>query len=122
MIIRNLTPNPIVWRRPDGTEKIFPVSGQPARVVMGQRAADPIIDADGEEIPVRETWTEPTVIGLPYRAENTIIIVSRMVCDAMPDRDDLWTTGGIIRDDYGSIIAYRYLDHPVPAPVKSSEP
>lgn len=121
MIIRNLTPHSIVWRRPDGTEKIYPVDGQPARVVMGQRAADPIIDADGEEIPARETWTEPTVIGLPDKSDKTIIIVSRMVCDALPDRDDLWTTGGTIRDDDGNIRACTRLEHPVAAPVKSLE-
>ena len=36
---------------------------------------------------------------LPLQEENTFLIVSRIVIDAHPDRDDLLTTSGIIRKD-----------------------
>ena len=51
-----------------------------------------VVDADGNET------------ALPEPAEGTYYIVSRIACEAMPERSDLLMVDGTVRDENGRII------------------
>ena len=41
---------------------------------------------------------------LPEKDDNNVYIVSKMVVDAFPERDDIYYPGELLRDDKGNII------------------
>lgn len=49
------------------------------------------------------------VEGLPEYKEGVYYIVSRMIRDALPDRQDLLVPEGIVRDEIGNIIGCKAL-------------
>lgn len=59
-------------------------------------------------IPIMETCFGE-VEGLPEEAEDTILIVSRLVLHALPDRNDLVTPCLRVCDETGEVIGYRSL-------------
>jgi hypothetical protein len=81
---------------------VIPPSGQVARVEVRKVGADEI---DG--IPVA-TETTGAVIGLPEPEPGVVLIVSRLVAEAMaredPHRRDVLSPGQAVRDDAGRII------------------
>lgn len=100
----NLTPHPIVIRRPDGTDWTIPPAGTVARVATVERV---IGDLDGVPV-VRLEYGEP--IGLP--PEGTPCIVSALVRAAVPGRAGVYSpdTGATaVRDPQGRIIAVTRL-------------
>ena len=48
-------------------------------------------------------------IGLPERKKDTIYIVSNLVCQANPDRDDFYIPNESVRDKKGRIIGCKSL-------------
>ena len=50
------------------------------------------------------------VQGLPEREDDTIIIVSRMVCAAMPGRPDLMCPARLTRDEQGRVVGCGALE------------
>lgn len=114
MIVRNLTPHPV---NVIGESTItYPVDGPAPRVAMGSAERPAIVDQDGNEIPITITWTEEEVTDLPEARDGVLLIVSRMVTDAAPDRADLVCPDGIVRDSAGRIIGCRSLTHPLSRP------
>ncbi len=53
------------------------------------------------------------VEGLPEYVPGVILIVSGLVVAALPERKDLYSPGGLVRDHTGAIIGCRYLQRPV---------
>ena len=128
MTVINLTPHDIVIVGPG--ERTIPPSGVVARVSMQTSG---IIDVVGrmsdrppfcgieyncescfsqfggcDGIPVRkQTYGEVT--GLPAPKEGTVYIVSTMVRLAVPDRDDVFSPGELVRGDDGQPIGCRGL-------------
>ena len=49
------------------------------------------------------------VTGLPEKEEGTLFIVSALVKAACPERNDLVSPGGLIRDNAGRVIGASYL-------------
>ena len=71
------------------------------------RCATNTVDA-GEIGGVPFTRTEMgEVIGLPDPQDGVFIIVSRIICAACPDRDDLVIVDQTVRDEAGRIIGCR---------------
>lgn len=97
MRIVNLTPHAVTINgltiQPDGR---IPRLREETREV-GQ------FEIDGHTLPVIET-TLGELEGLPEPQRDTIYIVSRLVAEAAPTRDDLYFPGRLLRDSEGQIV------------------
>ena len=60
-----------------------------------------VFEIDGIQF-VKKTYGK--VAGLPDKEDGVMYIVSMMVRQALPNRNDLASPGDIIRDEYGQII------------------
>ncbi len=104
-MIVNLTPHPIVLYRGDEPVLTVPPSGTVARVSTHQM---PSGEVDG--IPVVRT-SFGKVENLPERQEGTFYVVSTLVAQAVPFRDDVIApdTGpeSVVRDEDGKIVGVR---------------
>jgi hypothetical protein len=95
--IHNYTPHPVTVRRHEPNcgyvDRTFESKGS-ARVLMDpEKDLTPILD-----IPVRETYSTGTVVGLPKPQENIHIIVSLQTYIAAYARWDLLVTHNAERD------------------------
>lgn len=101
----NLTPHAITFVNGDG-EKILVIepSGQLARV----SAKTVLTGEDYNGIPVTRT-EYGTVEGLPAPAENTVYIVSSLVAQRVPNRNDIFIPNESVRDDKGRIVGCKSL-------------
>lgn len=100
----NLTPHAINVVINGETKTIEP-SGSIARVSMTQELINTI---DG--IPVyRNSYGKPE--GLPEPKENTYYIVSALLAQAVPEREDVLITSNPIRDEAGRIVGCGALAH-----------
>ena len=97
MNIINLTPHNVVYIGDDGTSKVFKASGDIARVEQF------LFAIPGSEYNLKTT-VPSCVVGLPEKDVNTIYIVSAMVREAEPERDDLWSPTEYVRDNDGNIV------------------
>lgn len=61
------------------------------------------IDGDGDTIPVTETVLGQ-LEGLPLPVDGVVYIVSRLVAEAAPHRDDLYFPGRLVRDKEGRVV------------------
>jgi len=100
--IRNCTPHTLNIHTPDGQVELSPAGPLP-RVATITDEAPPI-----NGIPVVASRLG-AVEGLPDPEPNTVLVVSRLVAGARPDRTDLVFPGELIRDDQGRPIGCRGL-------------
>lgn len=127
--IVNLTPHQInfiiryaleIGRNELGTPKYvteersysIPPSGVVARCKVDRQIIDSFIleDVDGWDITVPVTSARfGEVEGLPEPEEGVIYIVSNMVAQAVPDREDVFFPDDIVRDEHGNVIGCRAL-------------
>lgn len=98
----NLTPHTITIVDEAGAPTLtVPPSGQVARAQTTRKTVGEVT-VDGVRVPV--TAAEfGEVDGLPEPQEGTIYLVSRIVADACPDRDDLYGVDGAIRGEGGTV-------------------
>ena len=99
----NLTPHSITFVKPNGETEIIPASGQLARV-----ASKTITAGEIDGIPVTET-VFGEVEGLPMPSEGKIFLVSSLVAQRVPNREDVFIPSESIRDDAGRIIGCKSL-------------
>jgi len=102
----NLTPHEIRVVGEDGEERlVIPPSGKVARVRTEQTTVGQV-----NNIPVVRTMYGD-VEGLPEPSENTLYIVSTLVAQAVPYRDDVvapdTSPNGVVRDEEGRIIGVK---------------
>ena len=97
-MIINLTPHVV---RVGGRE--FPTQGL-ARVGQTDVPTGEVVD----DIEIRRP-VFGAVEGLPEPSQGTIYIVSALVKAALPERNDLVSPGGFIRDEAGHIVGASYL-------------
>lgn len=111
MNIVNLTPHALnlMPEGPDGPTVTIPPSGLVARCATSRVQVD-TITVDGIAIPVNRTQFG-AVTGLPDPQPDTIFVVSALVAQAVPDRQDVYITDDAVRDDQGRIIGCRALAH-----------
>lgn len=119
----NLTPHPITLQLVDGAGQHFPVTlppdGRVPRVevfrdqvaVLGYTPTPDsyrVLDQAGDPadliIPVRQTSTG-AITGLPDPEPGVLYIVSRMVAEAAPEREDLVFPDELLRDGEGRVVA-----------------
>jgi hypothetical protein len=88
----------------------LPAEGPSARCAMTERASGYVTGLHGDVpvVPVTEI-VFGRVYNLPEQEEGVVLIVSRPVAEARPDRHDLLFPGPGIRDDNGKIIGCRGL-------------
>lgn len=108
----NLTPHPINVYTEHGIKTIEP-EPTPARCLELEK---PItnLELDGEEILVTEK-TYGSACDLPEPSPDKVYIVSALVLEACPGRDDLLVPDHLVRDQQGFIIGcqnfYSHISH-----------
>ena len=98
--VRNLTPHTVKVVNDDGSTTVYQPEPTPARVGTSLRRVGT------SEIPMFEE-VYGDVQDLPNEEFGTILIVSGLVCSALPDRHDLVHPVGLVRDDEGRVIGCR---------------
>jgi hypothetical protein len=111
MKIVNLTPHAVTLARLDeACDELRIESTGCARVSMATHCAD-AVNVDGLpafRVPV--LISEPgRLTGLPAAEEGTLLLVSRMVAEAAPDRIDLVYPDDVVRDAKGEVLHCRAL-------------
>jgi len=111
MNIVNLTPHALnlMPAGPTGPVVTIPPSGLVARCAVDRVQVD-TVTVDGIVIPVNRTQFG-AVTGLPDPQPDTIFVVSALVAQAVPDRQDVFITDDAVRDDQGRLIGCRALAH-----------
>lgn len=111
MKIINLTPHALnlMPEGPDGPVVTIPPSGQVARCTVDRVQVD-TVTMDGIAIPVNRTQFG-AVMGLPDPQPDTIYIVSAVVAQAVPERQDVFIVDDAVRDEQGRIVGARALAH-----------
>lgn len=111
MNIVNLTPHALNFmpHGPSGPVVTIPPSGQVARCTVDRVQVD-TITVDGITVPVNQTRFGE-VFSLPDPQPDTIHVVSTLVAQAVPDRQDVFIVDNVVRDDQGRIIGARALAH-----------
>lgn len=95
-------------------ERVYSIepSGTVARCRVERQNIDSFIleDVDDWDITVPITKTKfGEVEGLPVPEEGTIYIVSNLVAQAVPHREDVFFPDDVVRDENGNIIGCRAL-------------
>jgi hypothetical protein len=104
----NLTPHEIALVRGE-TRLVVPPSGTVARAAtIRQQVA--VLDVDGVDVPVNRV-VFGQVENLPGPTEGVWYIVSSIVAQALPERQDLLVPDDTVRDESGRIIGARALAH-----------
>ncbi len=111
MKIINLTPHPLnlMPEGPDGPMVTIPPSGLVARCAVDRVQVDTVA-VDGIAVPVNQTRFGE-VSDLPDPQPDTIFVVSALVAQAVPDRQDVFIVDDAVRDEQGRIIGARALAH-----------
>ena len=111
MNIVNLTPHALnlMPTGPTGPVVTISPSGQVARCATS-RVQVGTVTVDGISVPVNKTQFG-AVSGLPNPQPDTIFVVSALVAQAVPDRQDVFIVDDAVRDDQGRIIGARALAH-----------
>jgi len=109
--IVNLTPHALnlMPAGPTGTVVTIPPSGLVARCAVDRVQVD-TVTVDGISVPVNQTRFGE-VFNLPDPQPDTIFVVSALVAQAVPDRQDVFIVDDAVRDDQGRIIGARALAH-----------
>lgn len=94
----NLTPHRITVIKEGNIVLDVPPSGVVPRCSV---ISEVVFEIDGVPI-TKNVFGE--VVGLPDRQEDTYYIVSALVKNAVPERDDLLVPVGTVKDDEGRII------------------
>jgi len=111
MKLVNLTPHQLnlMPAGPDGPMVVIPTSGTVARCTTSRMQVN-TVTVDDITIPVNRTQFG-AVDGLPDPQPDTIFIVSSVVAQAVPDRQDVFIVDDAVRDEQGRIIGARALAH-----------
>ena len=108
--IVNLTPHKITFIGDKGSLSIDP-SGDLARVSSTTKEIGHIyVTKFGISIPITTT-VYGEVEGLPDPVDDTIYIVSSLVAQRVPGRNDVFIPNESVRDENGRIIGCRSLGH-----------
>jgi len=105
----NLTPHALnlMPAGPTGPVVTIPPSGLVARCTVDRVQVD-TVTVDGISVPVNQTRFGE-VFDLPDPQPDTIFVVSALVAQAVPDREDVFFPDDIVRDANGNVIGCRAL-------------
>ncbi len=106
-VLVNLTPHPVrVLTGTGGPGHVLRAAGPPARLVERAEPAGRLRLADDLVVPL-VTLTHGGVENLPAPRPGVYYVVSRLVADACPERDDLLVPHDLVRDEEGNAVACR---------------
>lgn len=99
-MIINKTPHPVTILDLNLVKvlKNFPVEGEPVRLAV---STQPCQEIDGFRT-TKTIFGEPE--NLPDKKEGVFYIVSQLVKNALPERDDLLVPAEVVRDETGRIL------------------
>lgn len=97
-LLINLTPHPVNVRRLDGTFIALPKGDKVPRLATTEIVVGKV---DGAKIVKTDFGA---TVDLPEATDDTILIVSRLVKDANPERTDLVCPGAAFRDADGKVV------------------
>lgn len=111
MKIMNLTPHALNFmpEGPGGPVVTIEPSGLVARCSVNRVQVD-TVTVDGISIPVNQTRFGE-VSDLPDPRPDTIYVVSALVAQAVPERQDVFIVDDAVRDEQGRIIGAKALAH-----------
>lgn len=104
MEFRNLCPHALQLVKEDGSVLVLePFSQSPAR--------REVVRSESESIEGFGITTESLgpVVGLPEPEPGVVLVVSRLVMQGCPGREDVYVPGELIRDGAGAVIGARGL-------------
>ena len=105
--LKNYTPHKMLTYRPDdGDAVLLPQSGN-------VRLAESFVD--GGTLPNGLPLTllqYGAAEGLPDPVEGVVYVVSQLVVNAHPEREDIVFPAGLVRNDEGDIVGFRLLARP----------
>ena len=106
--IRNFTPHSVNLFDGDSQVATFPSQGV-ARVSVSTVSLPPLtVDLDGVEVTIPFMATElGSVEGLPDATPGVVLVVSRIVAAACPNRKDLVVPDDLVRDSQGRVVGCR---------------
>lgn len=119
--LRNLTGHPLRIVLGDSTERStvdIPPDDPPARCVSEPDEPAPSLLIGDRVVPLFRHALTPAVTGLPAQEPATVLVVSRLVATALPERRDLVFPLHPVRDDTGRTTGCRALAQ-VPSPCPS---
>jgi hypothetical protein len=101
----NLTAHPVVLLAEDGAELQLPPSGMVARRPVQRVPLTTIVWA-GHPVTISAVSLGEAV-GLPAPARGVVFVVSRLVAEAVPKREDLVIPDQVVRNAAGHAVACR---------------
>lgn len=108
--LRNLTPHELRVRT-TGRELVLDPDARPARVAVTDNIVD-TLTVDGLPVSLHEVSTHLLVTDLPPPRPAVLLVVSRAVAAACPDRHDLVVPHLLVRNHAGVVVACTALARP----------
>ena len=106
--IKNLTPHDVVLVNDKGkVVKTFPKCETPLRVSQINEPAGSL-EFEGFKIPLTKI-KYGEVENLPEKKADIVYIVSALICQACPDRNDFYIPNELVRDKNGKIVGAKSL-------------
>ena len=106
--LKNLTPHDLVFVDEDGHECVRFGSDGVARVSTHETRQQVLTFDDGAMLELyAQEYGEVT--GLPPEEEGVVLVVSGLVRAALPEREDLASPGGLVRDEKGRVVGCTHL-------------
>jgi hypothetical protein len=113
--IENLTPHSVTVISDDGATTMWLPCHEPARVGE-KRIPLGVVAEDGAELRVnRKSWDRDNATNIPPKKPGKLYIVSTVIAEAFPERDDFLVPDEIERDSSGEIVGCHALAQMWPA-------
>ncbi|HEU0089324.1 MAG TPA: hypothetical protein VFQ77_17045 [Pseudonocardiaceae bacterium] len=107
MRLRNLTPHPVTITTGSGSVYLAPEPDTRPQVDEVVEMREPVL-VEGLSVPIVQVAVG-VLVGLPEPAPDTLLMVSRVVAEARPERTDLLVPYDLVRDEAGRVVACRCL-------------
>ncbi len=112
----NLTPHPVLIKTDSGVTVRIPPSGRVARCRTEPDRVLGTVQVDGHSVALVVNDVTSAVCGLPEPEEGVLLVVSRLVALAAPQRRDIVFPHDPVRDDTGRTTGCRVLAQVPPPP------
>lgn len=104
--LENRTPHPVELLVDGGALRLSPVLPTPRLEEVRTPAG--VVSVTGRQVPLSRL-SRAGVVDLPDRREGVGLIVSALVAQALPDREDLFVPDDVVRDRDGVVVGCRAL-------------
>ena len=105
----NKTPHKVVLFLDNKQKVVLEAADKPVRVRVSSQNVGTLTTRDNKKVPLVLMVFSDKIENLPAPEDGKVFIVSRAVCEALPDRDDLAFVADTVRNKQGRIIGARSL-------------